>query len=118
MSIVGSVDSHCMQRLRGKNTSPVEATVGHNDQRQQLPLRPVVLAEIVNDAVKKVKENKVFKADLRDKLKHYEYGQLPETEEFFAFKILFDGYLKKIGDREKFYGKYYAQIPLKSYKLF
>ena len=68
-----------MQQLRGKNTSPVEATVGHNDQRQQLPLRPVVLAEIVNDAVKKVKENKVFKADLRDELKHYEYGQLPET---------------------------------------
>ena len=73
----------------------------------------MVLAEIVNGAVKKVKENKVFNADLRDELKQYEYGQLTETEECSVFKILFDGYLKN-GDREKFYGKYYAQVPLKS----
>ena len=33
------------------------------------------------------------------------------------FKILFDGYLKN-GDREKFYEKYYAQIPLKSTNFF
>ena len=52
-----------------------------------------------------------------DELKHYEYGQLTETEEFSAFKILFDGYLKN-GDREKFYGKYYAQVPLKSTTFF
>ena len=77
----------------------------------------MVLAEIVNDAVKKVKENNVFNADLRDEFKHYEYGQLTETEEFSAFKILFDGYVKN-GDREKFYGKYYAQIPLKSTSFF
>ena len=36
----------------------------------------MVLAEIVNDAAKKVKENNVFNADLRDEFKHYEYGQL------------------------------------------
>ena len=77
----------------------------------------MVLAEIVNDAAKKVKENNVFNADLRDEFKHYEYGQLTETEEFSAFKILFDGYVKN-GDREKFYGKYYAQIPLKSTSFF
>lgn len=77
----------------------------------------MVLAEIVNDAVKNVKENKVFNADLRDELKHYEYGQLTETEKFSAFKILFEGYLKN-GDREKFYGKYYAQVPLKSTSFF
>ena len=77
----------------------------------------MVLSEIVNDAGKKVKENRVFNADLRDQLKHYEYGQLTETEEFSASKILFDEYLKN-EDREKFYGKYYAQIPLKSTSFF
>ena len=122
VSIVGSVDCHCMQRLR-KNKYKSSGgyrrhrTTKHNDQQQQLLLTPVVLAEIVNDTVKKVKENKVFNADLREELKHYEYGQLTETEEFFAFKILFDGYLKN-GDREKFYGKYYAQVPLKSTSFF
>ena len=104
-----------------KNTSPVEATIGtttkHNDQQQQLLQTPVVVAEIVNDAVKKVEENKVFNADLWDELKHYEYGQLTETEEFSTFKILFDGYLKN-GDREKLYGKYYDQVPLKSTSFF
>ena len=74
----------------------------------------MVLAEIVNDAVKKVKENNIFNTD---EFKHYEYGQLTETEEFSAFKILFDGYVKN-GDREKFYGKYHAQIPLKSTSFF
>jgi len=77
----------------------------------------VVLAEIVNAAVNKVKENEVFHPDLRDEFKRYEYGQLTETEEFSVFKILFDGYLKN-GDREKFYEKYYAQIPLKSTSFF
>ena len=103
VSIVGSVDSHCMQRLWEKYKSSGgyrrHRTTKHNYQQQQLPLTPVVLAEIVNDAVKKVKENNVFNADLRDEFKHYEYGQLTETEEFSAFKILFDGYLKN-GDRK------------------
>ena len=89
MSIVGSVDSHCMQRLRKKCKSSGgyrrHRTTKHNDQQQQLLLTPVVLAEIVNDAVKKVKENKVFNADLQDELEHYEYGQLTETDEFSAF---------------------------------
>lgn len=67
----------------------------------------MVFVEIVNVVVKKVKENKVFYFDLRDELKYYEYGEFIEIEEFFVFKILFDGYLKN-GDREKFYEKYYV----------
>ena len=62
-----------------------------------------------------MKRNK--NADLRDEFKHYEDRQLTETEEFSVFKMLFDAYLKK-GDREKFYEKYYAQIPLKSKSFF
>ena len=37
--------------------------------------------------------------------------------QFFTFKLLFDEYLRN-GDREKFYGKYYPQIPLKSTSFF
>lgn len=77
----------------------------------------VVFVEIVNDVVKKVKENKVFNVDLQDEFKYYEYGQFIEIEEFFVFKILFDGYLKN-GDREKFYGKYYVQVLLKFISFF
>ena len=61
MSIAGSIDSHCMQRLRKKiqvqwRLHGRHRTTKHNDQQHQLLLTPVVLAEIVNDAVKKVKE--------------------------------------------------------------
>lgn len=111
------VCSDCGKKYKSSGGYRRHRTTKHNDQQQQLLLTPVVLAEIVNDAVKNVKENKVFNADLRDELKHYEYGQLPETEEFSAFKILFEEYLKN-GDREKFYGKYYAQVPLKSTSFF
>ena len=59
----------------------------------------------------------VFSVDLRNKCNHYEYTQLTETEGFSVFKILYDGYLKN-GDTENFYGKYYAQVPLKSTNFF
>ena len=71
----------------------------------------------MNDAVQKVKENKVFNADLRGEFSKYEYIQLTETEGFSVFKELYGGYLKN-GDTEKFYEKYYAQVPLKSTSFF
>ncbi|KAK2549027.1 hypothetical protein P5673_030656, partial [Acropora cervicornis] len=42
------VDSHCMQRLRKKSSEGYRRhrTTKHDDQRQQLLLTPVVLAEI------------------------------------------------------------------------
>ena len=71
----------------------------------------------MNDAVQKVIENKVFNADLRDEFSKYEYIQLIETEGYSVFKELYGGYLKN-GDTEKFYEKYYAQVPLKSTSFF
>jgi len=68
-------------------------------------------------AVQKVKENKVFKADLQGEFNQYEYTQLTKTEGFSVFKLLYDGYLRN-GDPEKFYGKYYAQVPLESTSFF
>ena len=82
-----------------------------------MSLTPSILAEIVNDALQKVKENKVFSVDLRKEFKHYECKQPNETEGFCVFKTLYDGYLKN-GDTEKFYGKYYSQVPLESTTFF
>lgn len=52
-----------------------------------------MLAKIMNDAVQKVKENIVFKADLLGEFNQYEYTQLTKTEGFSVFKQLYDGYL-------------------------
>ena len=67
----------------------------------------------MNDTVLKFKGNKIFNGDLRNEFSHYEYVLLTETDEGFSvLKIFFDGYLKN-GNTEKFYGKYYAEVPLK-----
>ena len=90
----------------GKHTSPEEDTEGtttkHSNQQERSTLTPSILGEIVNDAVLKVKGNKIFNADLRNEFSHYEYVPITATDEgFCVFKILFDGYLKN-GKKEKF----------------
>ena len=71
-------------------------------------LSPSVLAEIVDRAVRNVKERKVFAENLRNELGNYSYQQLPEdSNEFSAVKAIYEGYTRN-GDAEKFYGKYYA----------
>ena len=48
----------------------------------------------------------------------YQFKQFDEgTDEFTVLKTIYDGYLKN-GDIEKFYGKYYGQVPLQSTKFF
>ena len=59
-----------------------------------------------------------FCSGLRNELDFYVYEQLVDgTVEFFLLKSLFDGYLDK-GDSEKFYAKYYTQVPLHSANFF
>ena len=111
------VCSDCGKKYKSSGGYRRHRNTKHNDQQQRLSLTPSVLAEIVNDAVQKVKENKVFNADLRGEFSKYEYIQLTETEGFSVFKELYGGYLKN-GDTEKFYEKYYAQVPLKSTSFF
>lgn len=83
-----------------------------------MPLTPSVLAEIVNNAVNKVKESRVFAASLRNEFSAYRYVQLEEgTAEFSEMKVLYDSYLKS-GNTEKFYGRFYSQVPLKSTSFF
>ena len=62
----------------------------------------------------------MFAASLRTELTEYEYmyEQLnKETHEFSVMQTLFDGYLKN-GNAEKFYGKFYAQVPLNAANFF
>lgn len=79
-----------------------------------MTLTPKILAEIVNNALKNISEREVFAADIRNELKQYEYEEPGgETQEFIVIRKLFEDYFKN-GNAEKFYGNYYAQVPLKS----
>lgn len=79
---------------------------------QQLSLS--VLAEIIDRAVCSVKERKVFAENLRKELSNYLYQQLQEdSNEFSAIKAIYEGYTRN-GAAEKFYGKYYATVAIKS----
>ncbi|PFX24378.1 hypothetical protein AWC38_SpisGene11030 [Stylophora pistillata] len=94
----------------------------HNNQQegleqvQQLSLS--VLVEIVNRAVRNVKERKVFAENLRMELSNYSYQLLQEdSNEFSAKKAIYEGYTRN-GDAEKFYGKYYATVTVRSTQFF
>ena len=77
-------------------------------------MTPKILAEIVNNALKNISEREVFAADIRNELKQYEFEEPGgETQEFIVIRKLFEDYFKN-GNAEKFYGNYYAQVPLKS----
>ena len=83
-----------------------------------MALTPSILSEIVHSAIQNINRTKAFAASLRSELNLYRYEQLHEgTEEFSVLKTMYEGYLKK-GDTEKFYGKYYAQVPLNSARYF
>ncbi|XP_022800967.1 uncharacterized protein LOC111338714 [Stylophora pistillata] len=94
----------------------------HNNQQegleqvQQLSLS--VLAEIIDRAIRSVKERKVFAENLRKELSNYLYQQLQkDSNEFSAIKAIYEGYTRN-GDAEKFYGKYYATVAVKSTQFF
>ena len=54
----------------------------YNDEQQGLSVRRNIVAQIVNNAVQNVEENKVFNADLRAEFSQYEYIQHTNTEAF------------------------------------
>ena len=111
------VCSDCGKTYKSRGGYRRHRTAKHSNQQERSTLTPSILAEIVNDALLKVKGNKIFNADLRNEFSHYEYVQLTETEGFSVLKILYERYLKN-GDTEKFYAKYYAEVPLKSTSFF
>ena len=81
-------------------------------------LSPSVLAEIVDRAIRNVKERRVFAENLRNELSNYSYQQLQEdSNEFSAVKAIYEGYTRN-GDAEKFYAKYYSTVAAKSIQFF
>ena len=87
------------------------------DGVQQRLFTPSIPTGIVNSALLKVKDSKVFSASIRKELNLYTFQQLEEgTEEFTQLKNIYEGFIKN-SDAEKFYGKYYT-IPLNSARFF
>ena len=69
-------------------------------------------------AVQKVKTSQLYAQSFKNEMEVYSFEELEEdTVEFAKLKSIFDGYSKN-GDTEKFYAKYYAEIPLNSGKYF
>ena len=84
---------------------------------QQRELTPTILADLVNGSLLKVKNTKVYQC-LKKELNLYTFEQLEEgTEEFSKLKTIYEGFVKN-GNAEKFYGKYYATVPLNSTTFF
>ena len=81
-------------------------------------LSPSILAEIVDRAIRNVKERRVFAENLRNELSNYSYQQLQEdSNEFSAVKAIYEGYTRNV-DAEKFYAKYYSTVAAKSIQFF
>ena len=69
-------------------------------------------------AVQIVKTSQLYAQSFKNEMEVYSFEELEEdTVEFAKLKSIFDGYSKN-GDTEKFYAKYYAEIPLNSGKYF
>ncbi|XP_022810164.1 uncharacterized protein LOC111347172, partial [Stylophora pistillata] len=114
------VCSECGKKYKTRGGYQRHRAAKHNPNRNEhrLTLTASILAEIVRNALKNIYEREVFAEDLRKELKQYEYQVLEEgTQEFSVMKALFEGYSKN-GNAEKFYGNYYAQVPLKSPMFF
>ena len=87
-------------------------------KEQTITLTPSILSDIVKTAVQKVKTAQLYAQSLKNEMELYSFEELKEDSvEFAMLKSMFDGYSKN-GDIEKFYAKYYAEIPLNSAKYF
>ena len=79
------------------DTGLQNTAVKRKDLEQVQQLSPSVLSEIVDRAVRNVKERKVFAENLRNELGNYSYQQLPEdSNEFSAVKAIYEGYTRTI----------------------
>ena len=106
------VCSDCGKKYKSRGGYQRHRAAKHNSNQNEhhLTLTPSILADIVHNALKSINERKVFAAQLRKELKHYEYEVLEEgIVAFSLIKALFEHYLKN-GNTEKFYGNYYAQL--------
>ena len=67
------------------------------------------LCEIVNNAMGKIKERKVFDASIRNEMAVFRYELEEGSQEFSVLKAIYESLWKK-GDAEKFYSNFYGDI--------
>ena len=67
------------------------------------------LNEIVNIAMEKIKERKVFNANIRNEMTVFRFELEEGSQEFSVLKTAYESLLKK-GDAEKFYSNFYGDI--------
>lgn len=95
-----------------------ESNTNADKTKKTFILTAVILTKIVLKVLNSVKGNEVFSTSIRNELSSYKHKELEErSTEFSVMKALFEGYAKN-GNTEKFYGAYYAQVPLKSTTFF
>ena len=67
------------------------------------------LCEIVNSAMEKIKERKVFDASIRNEMAGFRFELEEISQEFSVLKTIHESLLRK-GDAEKFYSNFYEDI--------
>ena len=74
-------------------------------------------AALVNCAIKKIADSKVYTRAMRDEIKTYQFEMDEESTEFTEIKAMYES-LSKNGDAEKFYSKYYGSVALHATQCF
>ena len=75
------------------------------------------LCEIVNNAMGKIKERKVFDASIRNEMAVFRYELEEGSQEFSVLKAIYESLWKK-GDAEKFYSNFYGDIAANATRYF
>ena len=75
------------------------------------------LYEIVNIAMEKIKERKVFNASIRNEMTVFRFELEEGSQEFSVLKTTYESLLKK-GDAEKFYSNFYGDIAANATRYF
>ncbi|XP_044165407.1 uncharacterized protein LOC122949361 [Acropora millepora] len=108
----------CGKQYKTRGGFQRHSTTKHSNiatpEEQPITLTPSTLSDIVKTAVQKVKTSQLYAQSFKNEMEVYSFEEL---DEFAKLKSIFDGYSKN-GDTEKFYAKYYAEIPLNFGKYF
>lgn len=96
----------------------VETSVGETIRAADKSLTTDDLVVMVEQVKLKLSNTMVYQENIREELKAYTFVRPREdSKELGVLKEAYDGLLKN-GNHEKFYSKYYSQIPLHAVKYF
>ena len=101
-----------------KDTGQPNTATSRLLKKNPITLTPSILSDIVKTAVQKAETSQLYAQSFKNEMEVFSIEELEEdTVEFAKLKSIFDGYSKN-GNTEKFYAKYYAEVPLNSGKYF